>query len=151
MVFQNLKRVWCPCSFSLRDTLIIESKTPFSSLPPPLFCRIQISFFTPLFTIPSKKSSTHREKKTESRSAVREQEGKVTIDSEPFVGVDVFGELDDGFEVSLDDGVVAIGLAKEKRADGRDGSLWLNPAAQFAMVGCIRLCMKEVIGGKNGG
>lgn len=57
----------------------------------------------------------------------------VTIDGEPFVGVDVFGELDDSFEVSFDDGVVAVGLAEEKRADGRDGSLGLNPATQFAM------------------
>lgn len=42
--------------------------------------------------------------------------------------------MNDGFEVSFDDGVVAVGLAEEQRADGRDGSLGLDPTAQFAML-----------------
>lgn len=54
-----------------------------------------------------------------------------TIDSEPFVCVDIFRQLDNRLEVSFDNCVVAVGLAQEQRTNGRRGSLWLGLSSEF--------------------
>jgi len=58
----------------------------------------------------------------------------LTIGSEPFVHVDVFGQLHDGLEVSLDDRIVAIWLTEKEWPCCRGRPLGLGLPSKLAAV-----------------